>query len=258
MLQQARLHRIQALLSTLKQVSTEQIMKELAVSRETVRRDIIELEAKHLVKRVHGGIVSLDFPYQEPPLQVRQSARAKEKQAIARRCIQLLRSGQTLFIDSGSTTAKLAEELRSMSGLTIITNSLQVAFNLNQEDEQVSLKNEIILLGGSIQANAKETRGEATINAIDRYRADIALLSPVGINEEGASSYHSWESAIAEAMIRQSRQHIMLADHSKIGLVSRFVYAKPEQMNSIITDHQAARHESLSMLEKTGTEIILA
>lgn len=258
MLQQARLHRIQALLSTLKQVSTEQIMRELAVSRETVRRDIIELEARHLVKRVHGGIVSLDFPYQEPPLQVRESARAKEKQAIARCCIQLLQPGQTLFIDSGSTTAKLAEELRSMSGLTIITNSLQVAFTLSQEDEQVSLKNEIILLGGAIQANAKETRGEETINAIDRYRADIALLSPVGINEEGASSYHSWESAIAEAMIRQSRQHIMLADHSKIGLVSRFIYAKPTLIHTIITNHQASSNESLTTLSKKGTDVIIA
>ena len=115
MLQETRLHRIRALLTTLNHVSTERINRELGISRETARRDIIELEALGLARRVHGGLIALDAE-PEPPLTVRSEVRAREKRAIARAAAQRLKPGQTLFLDAGSTTTMLAEELRTMSG----------------------------------------------------------------------------------------------------------------------------------------------
>lgn len=250
MLQETRLHRIRALLSTQHQLSTERIIKELGISRETARRDIISLEAQGLARRVHGGLVALESP-PEPPLQVRRNAQAREKRAIAAAAVQHLQPGQTLFLDAGTTTTLLAEELRTMSGLTIITNSLQAALALSAAEEHETLNNQVLLLGGMMMAGAQQTRGEMTVGEIYRYRADVALLSPVGIDaRNGASSFHPHEAAIAHAMVQQASRTLLLADHSKLGVISRTQYAPVGDIDLLICDGGAAKPAALSALQQ--------
>ncbi len=250
MLQETRLHRIRALLSTQHQLSTERIIKELGISRETARRDIISLEAQGLARRVHGGLVALESP-PEPPLQVRRNAQAREKRAIAAAAVQHLQPGQTLFLDAGTTTTLLAEELRTMSGLTIITNSLQAALALSAAEEHETLNNQVLLLGGMMMAGAQQTRGEMTVGEIYRYRADVALLSPVGIDaRNGASSFHPHEAAIAHAMVQQASRTLLLADHSKLGVISRTQYAPVGDIDLLICDGGAAKPGALSALQQ--------
>lgn len=258
MLQETRLHRIRALLTTLSHVSTERIIRELGISRETARRDIIELEALGVARRVHGGLIAIDAE-PEPPLTVRSEVRAREKLAIARAAAQLLKPGQTLFMDAGSTTTMLAGELCTMSGLTIITNSLHAALKLSAAEENVPLNNSIILLGGNMQAGAQETRGELTVGEIHRFRADVAMMSPVGIDSKnGASSFHPHEAAIARAMAAQATQLVLLADHSKLGLTSRMNYAGIEQVTTLVTDSGATALPAFSALEKVLPHIVVA
>lgn len=258
MLQETRLHRIRALLSTLNQVSTERIIKELGISRETARRDIIELEAQGLAKRVHGGLVALNTT-PEPPLTVRSSVMAKEKRAIARAAAQLLQPGQTVFMDAGSTTTMLAEELRSMSGLTIVTNSLNAALKLSVAEEHEVLNNQVILLGGHMLAGAQETRGDLTVGEIYRFHADVALLSPVGLDaKQGASSFQPHEAAIARAMTRQATRLILLADHTKLGLNSRMNYASIQQVSTLVTDSSAATLPAFAALQQALPQVVLA
>src|SRR5699024_7001976 len=141
-----RLHRIRGMLSTFQQVTTDSIAAELGVSRETVRRDIIQLETAGELRRVHGGAV---LNHAEPPVAERARTRVGFKRAIARRVARDIRSGQTLFLDAGSTTAIVAEELAKLSGLTIITNSFDVALHMNEiEGEgEVRRSNRTIFLG---------------------------------------------------------------------------------------------------------------
>jgi DeoR/GlpR family transcriptional regulator of sugar metabolism len=260
MLQETRLHRIRALLTTLHQVSTERIITELGVSRETARRDIIELEAQGVARRVHGGLVALEGAA-EPPLRVRSAVMAREKRAIAQAAVQRLHSGQTVFLDAGSTTTLLAEALRTMSGLTIITNSLQAALALSQGEERDTLSNEVILLGGAMMAGAQQTRGDITVGEIHRFRADVALLSPVGIEANaGATSFYPHEAAIARAMTEQASQLILLADRSKLGVISRMQYAAPAAVTLLITDSAAAKEHgaALAALTQALPEVVLA
>lgn len=258
-LQETRLQRICALLKMLKQVSTERIINELGVSRETARRDIIELEAQGLARRVHGGVVAAGENAPEPPLRVRSAAMAKEKRAIARAAVQLLQSGQTLFLDAGSTTTLVAQELRGLTGLTIITNSLQAALALSAVEEHETLNNEVILLGGVMMAGAQQTRGEATLGEIHRFRADVALLSPVGIDaKNGASSFHPHEAAIARAMVQQASQLILVADHSKLGVISRVQYATPQRIDTLVTDSSSAASPFLEALQQALPQVIQA
>lgn len=232
MLQQERLHRIHTLLLQVQQLSTERIMQELAISRETARRDMITLENTGHAKRVHGGIVCTQA-VAEAPLNVRHGQMIKEKRAIAKVAVQQLSAGQTIFIDAGSTTAILAEELRTLSGLTIITNGLQVALNLSAGEGS---KHDLILLGGEITTQP-QTQGEQTISEIQRYHADIALLSPAGIDPHaGATSYQPAEANIAKAMIQNSRQTFILADERKLNQVSRIQYAKTSDIDLLISN----------------------
>ncbi|WP_445115328.1 DeoR/GlpR family DNA-binding transcription regulator [Acinetobacter sp. WZC-1] len=258
MLQQERLHRIQVLLTQLQQISTERIMTELNISRETARRDMIELQVMGVARRVHGGMVSVNNPATEAPLNVRSTRYAREKRAIARAAVSRLTAGQSLFIDSGSTTAILAEELRSLSGLTIITNSLQAVLNLSMATEPDSLKHDIILLGGRVQQRP-QTQGDLVIAEIHRYHADIALLSPVGVSAEyGASSFYSEEAAIAQAMIRQSRYTMILADHSKLDVISRVRYASVQDISTLITDSRATAQIAASEYRHSFPDLVIA
>jgi len=257
MLHETRLHRIRNLLSAFSQVSTDHIAQDLGVSRETVRRDILELEAQGVLRRVHGGIIATgDQP--EPPLAVRQTVRAKEKRAIARVAARLVQPGQTLFIDTGSTTTLLAEALSAASGLTIITNGLNVAHKLASVDP-ARPGNQVILLGGQVAGPLAATWGDVTVAEIHRYRADVALLSPVGVSaEHGAASFEHAEAAIARAMAHQAKRLVILADHSKIGQPSRVSYAQPHEIDAVVTNRHKGNDAALEALRRQGVEILLA
>ena len=234
------------------------ISQHLGVSRETVRRDVLKLEAQGRLRRVHGGIASCDIE-PEAPLSIRHTVREKEKRAIAKATVKQFHAGQTLFIDSGSTTALLAEPLLSMAGLTIITNSLELASKLSSTENNFSVQHEIILLGGHMGKTAQATSGEITINELSKYRADIALLSPVGISaENGASSFHHNEANIASAMVKYARATYILADSGKFGTTSRIVYATPSQIEKVITDANSENHIDYKELQENVGEIVLA
>lgn len=256
MLEETRLHRIRALLSTFNQISTDKIIQHLGVSRETVRRDVLKLETQGLLRRVHGGIVSTES---EPPLAIRNTVREKEKRAIARAAIQQLHAGQMLFIDAGSTTAILAEELLSMPGMTIITNSLSVALTLTSTETSSKLKHDVILLGGKVDGAMQAMFGEQTLQEIRRYRADVALVSPVGVSSgSGVSSFSSQEATVAEAMVRYAKHHMILADHTKIGITSRVVYVEPAEIDTIITDAYEDEDPEVALLRNQCNSLVMA
>ncbi len=258
MLQEERILRLRTLLAEFKHLSIERIAQDLAVSRETVRRDVLQLEAQGELRRVHGGVVLKELE-PEPPVRERARANQKEKRAIAKAVLKLIQPGQTVFLDSGSTTTILAEELASLNGLTIITNGLKVALKLGAADDARNPRNNIILLGGRIDAAVQATFGDDTINDIHRFRADMALLSPVGVSRQhGATSFEHHEAAIARAMGQQAQRVVILADHSKIGHSSRVSYVKTADIDTLITDTKARTLPGLVALQRGGTKVILA
>lgn len=245
MLQETRLHRISALLATLDRITTGRISEALGISRETARRDINTLEAQGILRRVHGGAVAVR-PASEPPLAVRSAVRAREKRAIVRAAARLLQPGQTLFLDAGSTTTMLAEELSAMAGLTILTNSLDAARKLAAAAERAPCPHQITLIGGELAPGGHAIIGATAIASIYRYRADFAMLSPVGIDaREGASSYDHQEAEVARAMAQRAARLVILADHGKLGVTSRAVYAPPNGIALLITDKAAADKPAL-------------
>jgi len=258
MLQEERHLRIRSLLATFTRVSVERIVQDLAVSRETVRRDLLLLEDHGALRRVHGGAVATG-PSPEPPLSVRLVARQKEKRAIAKGAVGFLRAGQTIFLDAGSTTSILAEEIATLSGMTVLTNSLTIALKLASADADRGSRNDVRLLGGRIDVKTQATHGEGTLEDILRHRADVALLSPVGLHaQHGAMSFEHHEASVARAMAAQSQQCIVLADHSKIGQISRVAYARSADIDVLVTDAAARGVPALAALRKACAHVHVA
>ncbi|MGE4526770.1 MAG: DeoR/GlpR family DNA-binding transcription regulator [Rhodospirillaceae bacterium] len=257
MWQEDRHQRIRALLATFGRVSAERIATELAVSRETVRRDLLDLELAGDLKRVRGGAVAAGGE-PEPPIAVRAKVRVREKRAIARTAAARISAGQTLFLDAGSTTTLLAEALSGHSGLTVITNSVDIAMKLGG-DEGRARGNQAMLLGGEILDGLAATCGAATVAEIHRYRADFALLSPVGFDARyGATSFDPREAEIARAMAENARAVAILADHAKIGAPSRISYCPADGVDLLVTDGGATETPSLSAIRAKVGEVLIA
>ncbi|PXW26438.1 DeoR/GlpR family DNA-binding transcription regulator [Paraburkholderia caballeronis] len=239
MLAEERYRRIRALLRDHGTVSVEHMTEKLGVSRETIRRDLVELDTLGEIRRVHGGAMLAES---EPPINVRAGIRVKEKRAVARGALTHVRSGQTLFIDAGTTTAILADALTTLDGLHVITNSVAVASKLADIRAARAGTHDVHLVGGTFNASVGATYGGAAISEVYRFHADLALLSPVGVDAaHGATSFFPEEAEMADAMSRNAKQTVILADYSKIGVLSRVVSCPPQRISVLVTNARASK-----------------
>ncbi|MEJ6004072.1 DeoR/GlpR family DNA-binding transcription regulator [Paucibacter sp. AS339] len=231
--------KIISLLNERQRLTTDAFALELGVSKETVRRDLIELEAHGKLSRVHGGAIpcaQTSEAQAEASYQERVRQQQPEKQAIARAAAKLIRPGSCCFIDAGSTTHALAQQLLQCGReLQIITNSVEIARTLAASPEI-----ETHLLGGQFQADVPATSGDFTLSEIARYHADFALISPTALNpEHGALDYAWHEANVARAMLARSRSCILLADASKLGASSRLQVCPATAIDVLVTDDRA-------------------
>ncbi len=244
------------LLETFGSVSVERLAQEFDVSNESIRRDLVAMERDGRLRRVHGGAVSLPAE-QDASYGARSAVRLQEKRAIALAALALIKSGQTLFLDGGTTTAALAEELKSVPELNILTNSLQVATSMASTQQRMGSR--VFLLGGAIVHEPPETGGASTINDIYRFKADVALLSPFGVDVDGAATnFFEHTAEIARAMVANSASVVLIADHSKIGVTSRVRFCELDRVSAIVTDKKARRLPALAALSNVVGRVIVA
>jgi DeoR family fructose operon transcriptional repressor len=246
-----RQQRILALLAGNGQLSTDRLARDLQVSRETVRRDLVTLEASGLLRRRHGGVLATDAPA-EAPYQIRREFRRAEKARIAQAAIRLVKPGELCFIEAGTTTSAFAAALAAVPDVSVITNSLEVA-SLTQNGRPEGA----LLLGGRMSSDVPGTFGEVTLDMVRQFSVDAAIVSPVALSSEGgAMTYHLAEAMVARAMIAQADRVIMLADSSKLGVASRVQIAACPQIDILVTDDGAAT-EMLDALRQAGIGHIL-
>ena len=240
-----RHQRIFRLLEELQSVTTDDLVDDLSVSRETVRRDLLDMEALGLLRRVHGGAVSADA-HSEPPLDVRSKLHVKEKQSIARAACDLITDHKVVFFDTGSTTIFLARQLATIHGLHVITNSLEAASRLQKDYDANRISSRVSLLGGSLTAFDFATSGQQTIREISRIQADIAFVSPTAIDHQyGALNAAEAETEVAHAMLDNSRENAVLADAAKFSTNGNYRYCRFEQMDALVTDAQIRKQADL-------------
>lgn len=255
-----RHRRIRDRLAAFGRVAIDEITGEFGVSRETVRRDLLEMEGKGALRRVRGGAVPV--AREDTSFGVRATLRLQEKRAIANAVLGLLESGMTLFMDAGSTSTVMAETLAAphgLTGLTIITNAIDVARLLAERPEAPSRNFRVLLLAGEVRHDPMETCGPATINDIRRFRADVALLAPWGIDARmGAMNYFIHGAEIARAMVGNSDRTFVMADHSKVGAPARSVFCPPAEIDVLVTDRASRERPGFDALHDSLRRVLVA
>ncbi len=195
------------------QIIAGELAEELNLSEDTIRRDLREMAAAGLLKRVHGGALPIAPPL--PDLEARQTISADVKKRLGRKAAELVRTGQLVFIDGGTTNAEIVRALPREMRLTIATHSPVIATLLEKH------RAEVILIGGSLYKHSMVATGAAALAAIGTLRPDIFFLGATAIHPvHGLSTGDYEEAAVKRAILSQSAETIALMTEEKFDAVS--------------------------------------
>ncbi len=226
-----RKQRILAALRSRGRVDAADIAGQLSVTSETVRKDLIQLERSGLLRRVHGGAVSVEQLCYEPAVSTRTGF-AAEKARIARAARGHLPTHGSILIDAGSTTAQLADLIPGDLDLTVYTNALPIALALVGHPRVT-----VFTLGGRLRSRTLAEVDDFAVRALKDINVDVAFLGTNGISlERGLTTPDAAEAAIKRLMLDTAKQRILLADHSKIGIVREHRHADIADIDILITD----------------------
>lgn len=234
-------------------VSVTELASQFDVTTETVRRDLSQLERLKLLRRVHGGAVSMrSVTVVEAQLADRVVEAADEKDRIARAAVAMLpEGGATLLLDAGSTTVRLAGLLPTTDRWTVITHAVPVAALLAPLPHV-----EMHLLPGRVRPATQAAVGTATVDAIRQFRADLAFVGTNGITvEHGLSTPDPEEAAVKRAVVASAQRVITLADSSKVGQERTIRFAAAEDVDVLVTD-DAIDPADARDLEAAGLDVI--
>jgi len=191
-------------------VSIEGLAQRFNVTPQTIRRDINELSEQDILQRYHGG-AGLVSSVENVAYSARRVQHLAEKQRIARLCAEHIPHDASLFINIGTTNEEVARALLQHRGLRVITNNLNVAAILCENDTA-----EVVIAGGSVRHVDRAIVGEATVDFVRQFRVDFGIIGISGIDEDGTLlDFDYREVKVAQAIIEQSRQIFLVADHSK-------------------------------------------
>lgn len=236
-------------------VQNTSLAEMLGVSEATVRRDLEELDAQGLLERTHGGALLNQRLAQEPEYTASAQAHPQEKRWIGAHAAGLVEDGDIVFVNSGTTTTQLVSHLHDVRDLTLVTNNVRAA----REAREAGLDIELVLLGGTFRYRSDSVAGSYALNVLGRIYAAKAFIGVDGISlRHGCTTPTAAEAEIARVMIDRTRGPvIVVADHSKWGVVSNFELAAIDQVRALVTDSgfDGAAREAL---EARGIKVHLA
>ena len=212
-------------------VRIAELASDFGVTAETVRRDLEELSRAGVVQRNYGG-VSAPHPGAHRDLDERRHERVAERERIGRFAAALVRPGETLMIDAGSTTIQLARFLAfSAAAMTVLTNCLRIAMTIGQGGAA-----RVILCPGTYLHAEDAVVGPETVEFIARHHVDRCFLGAAGLSEAGVTEAVPGFDAVKRAMMRQAAACHFLVDASKFGRTHLNLVTRLDAMGELVTD----------------------
>lgn len=236
-------------------VSVAFLAKRLKVSEATIRRDLSELEQRGLLRRSHGGAVTIQPLLYEPfrhtsSYHEQESQHAAEKRRIGLVAAQLVADGETLAIGAGTTATQVARSVCLHKGMTVLTNAVNVAMELSNRDD---LK--VFVTGGELSGDWFALVGPGAIQSASEMFVDKAFIGVDGIHiERGLTTNYPDQAPIHRAMMRQARQRVVVADRRKIGAVGTALIWPMENIDILITD-KGAKDEEIAPFIAKGIDV---
>lgn len=228
MLQNERFMQIKGFLEKTPTMRISQIAELLYVSEATVRRDVDAMAKEGLLKRVYGGVT---LNKEDMPLTFRNFLNGDKKDEIGRKAAELVKDGQTIFIDSSSTALHMTPYLKNRKDITVITNSQKVI------DSLASTDNKLLLTGGELIHRNHAYVGELACRSLDMYRPELVFFSSQGIDLNGEITDASQsETTLRRAAIKRGIQVVFLCDSSKAGRIYPHHVCYKSEIARIIAD----------------------
>jgi len=238
--------------------SVEELTELFATSPASVRRDLVRLEERGLVHRTHGGAMLAGQIYEpfrfDASFHVREGRFTPEKQRIAIAAAELVQENETIGFTAGTTTTQVARALRLRSGLHIITNAVNIGMELSSSNGL-----DTTLTGGCMRwPGAFSLIGPAAIESLNVVVIDKVFIGVTGVDSQhGATTIQADEAAVFRAMSRRSKQVIVAADSSKVGMISPGVISPVSDIDILITDDGISA-EAVKAFKRADVEVIIA
>ncbi|WP_407928535.1 DeoR/GlpR family DNA-binding transcription regulator [Clostridium guangxiense] len=251
MFAEERQKQISSMLNKNGSIKVNELSEYFKVSEATIRRDLQEMENRKILKRTHGGAVKIDITNFEPSFIDKKDEKLGEKLAIAKYAASIIKDGDTIILDSGTTTLEVAKNILAKN-LTVITNSIDIAEQLSNNKDM-----ELIITGGSLRFNTRAMVGRTCEDIFKYFRVDKAFIGANGISAiEGITTPNFIEAQTKKAMMNSANKVFIVADSSKFENVCLSVICEIKDVTSIITSGDIA-DEVISDFQSRGVDIIV-
>lgn len=231
------------------EVSVAELVADLGASEATVRRDLAELDARGEVRRVHGGARRLEQRGHDPGFAAREAANADGKRRIARAVSDLLRPGEAVVLDSGTTCLEVARVITGPA--RVVPLSLPVV-------QALAGRVEMTLPGGELRSGELSFAGPLTERALSQLRVDTAVISPCAFSLDlGATAYDLSDAAVKQAAMRAAARRVLLCDRSKWDRAAFAWFADLDDIDLLVTDHEITGPEA-ERLAAHDVEVVAA
>jgi DeoR family transcriptional regulator of aga operon len=253
MLAEERRSEILRLIQSEGRVHVKELSQRFRTSEVTIRQDLRGLKERGLIRRAHGGALPLPEIAAESPLLDRAQMHAGEKGRIAAAAAALIEDGETIVLDSGTTTQEIARRIKGRQQLRVITNGVNIA------SELLGLRNiEVIMLGGVLRQDSFSIVGHVAEEMLNEFAADKLFMGAAACDSSfGPSTPTLDEARVNQAMVRSARRRILVADSSKFGKRSLCRIVPMHELHTVISDTGLAEHFQ-QQIRAAALELILA
>jgi DeoR/GlpR family transcriptional regulator of sugar metabolism len=254
--QQARLTAILTALQKSGSVSVEGLGREFKVSHVTVRRDLDTLEAQGLLRRTHGGAVSIEPFFYEPfrndrSFQAQVEKFAEEKRRIGRAAAALINKGDIIALTPGTTTTEVIRGLPLNHDITVFTSTVNVAMELSKRKDL-----DVYVTGGHLHGDWFSLVGPTAAQSLSRVMIHVLFIGADGIDaKSGVSCYDPEEAQLNAVMVKHARKKVAVVDHSKFGVMAGWRICSTAELDVLVTD-SSVTDEMVAPFEEAEIEVI--
>jgi len=241
---------IEELIKQKASVEVNELATRFNVSESTIRRDLKEMETKGLLIRTHGGAMEVSRLNYEMSFREKEIENISDKQKIGEIAAAMIEDGDTIILDSGTTTLEIAKRIRAKS-VTVITNSIDIALEISNKENI-----ELIVAGGSLRQTTRAMVGPLAENVLKSFRVDKAFIGVNGISiKNGFTTPNFLEARLKKTIIEVAGKAIIVADRSKFNKVCFSIIGELKEASSIITT-DVLEKEILNKFKELGVNII--
>ena len=237
--------------------TVEQLLDSANTSAPSIRRDLTRLERRGLVRRTHGGATLAEPLLYEPfrydtSFQAREQRAAEEKRRIGLAAADLVQENDTIGLTAGTTTTQIGRALRHRTHINVVTNAINIGMELcNHAGIRTSITGGVLPWAWSFSLS-----GPAAVQFVSQVYLDKVFLNVVGLDaERGATTLEADEATLYHCMMRQAREVIAVADHTKLGLTSPALICNVQELHTLVTD-TGATDAMVAPFEARGIRVV--